>query len=137
SCATTSRRYCCKYVIGRGYQAMTSDRKSSPLPPSCPRLSAAEKGATRMQSSRLPLSAIAVNLTCALMWALALPAPAAAQLLSHKDLTASIAMTIVQTAIETCKANGCAVSATVVGRNGANIVQVRGHNSALHTVENR
>ena len=47
----------------------------------------------------------------------ALAAPAAAQLLSHKDLSASIAITIVQTAIETCKANGYNVSSTVVGRN--------------------
>src|ERR1700731_3710817 len=66
----------------------------------------------------------------------ALAAPADAQLLSHKDLTASIAMTIVQTAIETCKANGYAVSATVVGRNGEIIVQVRGDNMGPHTIEN-
>ena len=37
---------------------------------------------------------------------------AGAQLLSHKDLSASIAITIAQTTIETCKANGYAVSAT-------------------------
>ncbi|TMJ51434.1 MAG: heme-binding protein [Alphaproteobacteria bacterium] len=89
-----------------------------------------------MQSSRLRLSAIAVTPTCALMCALVLPAPAAAQLLDHKDLTASIAMTIVQTAIETCKGNGYAVSATVVGRNGEIIVQVRGDNTGPHTIEN-
>src|SRR5437764_12011016 len=90
-----------QYVIGRGYQVLTPDRKSSPLPPSCPRLSAAEKGATRMQSSRLRLSAT-VTSTCALICTLALPAPAAAQLLDHKDFTASIAMTSVQPAIEPC-----------------------------------
>jgi uncharacterized protein GlcG (DUF336 family) len=45
------------------------------------------------------------------------PAPGVARL-EHKDLTASIALTIVQTTIETCRANGYAVSATVVGRNG-------------------
>ena len=89
-----------------------------------------------MQSSRLRLSATAVTSTCALICTLALPAPAAAQLLDHKDFTASIAMTIVQTAIETCKANGYAVSATVVGRNGEIIVQVRGGNTAPHTIEN-
>ena len=49
---------------------------------------------------------------------------------------ASIAITIAQTAIETCKANGYAVSATVVGRNGEIIVQVRGDNTPPHTVEN-
>jgi uncharacterized protein GlcG (DUF336 family) len=63
-------------------------------------------------------------------------APAKAQLLEHKDLTAAIAMTIAQTAIETCKANGYAVSATVVGRDGEIIVQVRGDNTPPHTMEN-
>jgi uncharacterized protein GlcG (DUF336 family) len=36
----------------------------------------------------------------------------------------------------TCKANGYAVSATVVGRNGEIIVQVRGDNTGPHTLEN-
>ena len=83
-----------------------------------------------MQSSGLCRTAIALASTCALA------APASAELMSHKDLTASVAMTIVQTAIETCKANGYAVSATVVGRNGEIIVQVRGDNTGPHTFEN-
>lgn len=66
----------------------------------------------------------------------ALAAPASAQLLSHKDLTASIAFTIAQTAIATCKANGYAVSVTVVGRNGEVILQVRGDDTGPHTFEN-
>jgi uncharacterized protein GlcG (DUF336 family) len=66
----------------------------------------------------------------------AVTTPAPAQLLEHKDLTAAIAITIAQTAIETCKAQGYAVSATVVGRNGEIIVQVRGDNSSPHTLEN-
>src|SRR3982074_3012379 len=61
---------------------------------------------------------------------------AGAQLLNPKDLSPSLAMTIAQTAIETCKANGYAVSATVVGRNGEIIVQVRGDNTGPHTIEN-
>ena len=65
-----------------------------------------------------------------------LASPASAQLLVHKDLTASVAITIAQTAIETCKASGYAVSATVVGRNGEVIVQVRGDNSGPHAFEN-
>src|SRR6202049_4937238 len=85
-----------------------------------------------MQAFGLRHAAIALASTCAC----ALAAPADAQLLSHKDLSASIAMTIVQTAIETCKANGYAVSATVVGRNGEIIAQVRGDNSSPHTFEN-
>jgi uncharacterized protein GlcG (DUF336 family) len=96
-------------------------------------MSAAEKvGATRMQSSKLHLCAIAAVSA----GAVAVAAPSHAQLLSHKDLTASIAITIVQTAIETCKANGYAVSATVVGRNGEIIAQVRGDNTPPHTIEN-
>jgi uncharacterized protein GlcG (DUF336 family) len=59
-----------------------------------------------------------------------------AQLLSHKDLTATIAMTMAQTAIVTCKDNGYAISVSVVGRSGELLVQVRGDNTGPHTVEN-
>lgn len=83
-------------------------------------------------SETVKLASIAIASTCAF----ALTAPAGAQLLSHKDLTASIAVTIAQTAIETCKTNGYAVSATVVGRNGEIIAQVRGDNANPHTMEN-
>jgi uncharacterized protein GlcG (DUF336 family) len=85
-----------------------------------------------MKPSGLRHTAIALAST----FACALAAPASAELLSHKDLTASIAITIAQTAIETCKANGYSVSATVVGRNGEVIVQVRGDDTGPHTVEN-
>jgi uncharacterized protein GlcG (DUF336 family) len=84
-----------------------------------------------MPSSAFRIAAVTVAAACA-----ASVAPARAQLLEHKDLTASIAVTIAQTAIETCKANGYAVSATVVGRNGEVIVQVRGDNTPPHTMEN-
>jgi uncharacterized protein GlcG (DUF336 family) len=66
----------------------------------------------------------------------ALSTSANAQLLSHKDLTSSIAMTIASTAIDTCKANGYSVSVTVLGRGGEVILQVRGDNTGPHTVEN-
>src|SRR5258708_18529668 len=85
-----------------------------------------------MQPSGLRRAVIALASTCAC----ALAAPASAKLLSHKDLTASIAITIAQTAIETCKANGYAVSVTVVGRNGEVILQVRGDDTGPHTFEN-
>jgi uncharacterized protein GlcG (DUF336 family) len=68
--------------------------------------------------------------------ALALAAPASAQLLSRKDLSAEIAVTIAQTAIATCKTNGYAVSATILGRNGEPVVQIRGDNTGPHTMEN-
>jgi uncharacterized protein GlcG (DUF336 family) len=73
---------------------------------------------------------------CCSALALILAIPASAQLLSRKDLSASMASTIAQTTIETCKANGFAVSVTVVGRNGEILVQVRGDNTGPHTVEN-
>ena len=62
--------------------------------------------------------------------------PASAELLAHKDLSAAMAITIAQTAIEVCKTNGYSVSATVVGRNGEILVQVRGDTTGPHTVEN-
>src|SRR5580692_4161297 len=85
-----------------------------------------------MPLSGLRCAAIALASACAC----ALSAPASAQLLSHKDISAAMAITIAETAIETCKTNGYAVSATIVGRNGEIIVQVRGDNTGPHTVEN-
>ena len=73
---------------------------------------------------------------CALLIGCVSSASASAQLLSHKDLTAAMAITIAQTAIEVCKTNGYSVSATVVGRNGEILVQVRGDNTGPHTIEN-
>ena len=68
--------------------------------------------------------------------ACALAVPASAQLLAHKDLSANTAITMAQTAIATCTANGYRVSATVVGRNGEVIVQIRGDGTGPHTMEN-
>ena len=82
--------------------------------------------------SRLRFAFVAVLSTSAIAPA----APASAQLLSHKDISSSIALTIIQTTIETCKANGYGVSVTVVGRNGEIIAQVRGDNTGPHTIEN-
>ena len=72
----------------------------------------------------------AVGLACALA------TPASAQLLARKDLSANMALTIAQTAIATCTANGYRVSVTVVGRNGEILVQVRGDGTGPHTMEN-
>ena len=68
--------------------------------------------------------------------ACALAAPASAQLLARKDLSANMALTIAQTAIATCTAQGYRVSATIVGRNGEVLVQVRGDGTGPHTIEN-
>jgi uncharacterized protein GlcG (DUF336 family) len=115
-------------------QVLTVERECHMLRRRRPHTRCGEKkqGATRMHVSGPRLSAIAVASAIGFAGA----SPAGAQLLEHKDLSASIALTIVQTAIETCKANGYAVSATVVGRNGEIIAQARGDNTAPHTIEN-
>jgi uncharacterized protein GlcG (DUF336 family) len=78
------------------------------------------------------LAAIALGALCTG----ALVAPADAQLLQHKDLTASIAMAIAETTQAACKANGYSVSVTVVGRSGEVILQLRGDDANPHTMEN-
>ena len=67
---------------------------------------------------------------------LAFATGAQAQLLTHKDLSLATALTIATTAAETCKAQGYAVSVTVIGRNTEVIVQLRGDNAPPHTMEN-
>src|SRR5215469_10465522 len=62
--------------------------------------------------------------------------PASAQLLAHKDLSLATALTIATTAIETCKGQGYKVSATILGREGQVIAQLRGDDTGPHTVEN-
>jgi uncharacterized protein GlcG (DUF336 family) len=59
-----------------------------------------------------------------------------AQLVTHKDLSLAMATTIALTAIETCKANGYAVSAHVLGREGQVIVALRNENAGIATFEN-
>jgi uncharacterized protein GlcG (DUF336 family) len=68
--------------------------------------------------------------------AIALGSPAQAQLITHKDLSAAMALTIAQTALTTCTASGYHVSVSVLGRNAEVIVQVRGDGASPHTVEN-
>ena len=59
-----------------------------------------------------------------------------AQLVTNKDLSLPMALTIAQTAIDTCKSQGYAVSAHVLGRNGEILVSLRGDETAPHTMEN-
>jgi uncharacterized protein GlcG (DUF336 family) len=66
----------------------------------------------------------------------AIAAPASADLLTRKDLSMDTALTIATTAIATCNGQGYRVSATVVGRNGEVLVQLRGDNTGPHTMEN-
>jgi uncharacterized protein GlcG (DUF336 family) len=66
----------------------------------------------------------------------ALAAPASAQLLNQKALSAAMALTIAQTALETCTKQGYHVSVHVLGRDGEVIVAVRGDDAPPHTMEN-
>lgn len=63
-------------------------------------------------------------------------APAGAQLVTHKDLSVTTAVTIAQTAIQTCKTQGYNVSAHVIGRSGEVLVAMRGDDTGPHTLEN-
>ena len=58
------------------------------------------------------------------------------QLLTHRDLSYSMAKTIAETAIDSCAAKGYAVSAVVVDRAGDVIVAMRADNAGPHTMEN-
>ena len=69
-------------------------------------------------------------------FACVLASSANAQVLSNKDVSAALAVTIAQTAMETCKSQGYRTSATVVGRLGEVIVQIRGDGTGPHTMEN-
>jgi uncharacterized protein GlcG (DUF336 family) len=65
-----------------------------------------------------------------------LAVPASAQLLNQKALSAAMALTIAQTALETCTKQGYHVSVHVLGRDGEVLVAVRGDNAPPHTMEN-
>jgi uncharacterized protein GlcG (DUF336 family) len=68
--------------------------------------------------------------------ACAIASAAGAQLLSEKSLSATMAMVIAQTALETCTKQGYHVSVHVLGRNGEILVAVRGDDAPPHTMEN-
>ncbi len=68
--------------------------------------------------------------------ALAIAAPAGAQLLDHKDLSLATALTIATSAADSCKSQGYRVSVAVLGRNGEIVVQLRGDDASPHTIEN-
>jgi uncharacterized protein GlcG (DUF336 family) len=69
-------------------------------------------------------------------FACALASPASAQLLNEKSLSVAVAMTIAQTALDTCTKQGYHVSVHVLGRNGEVLVAVRGDGAPPHTMEN-
>src|SRR5712671_4138548 len=59
-----------------------------------------------------------------------------AQLITTQQLSLPIAVTIAQTAIETCKQQGYNVSVHVIGNMGEILVALRGDNTGPHTMEN-
>jgi uncharacterized protein GlcG (DUF336 family) len=65
-----------------------------------------------------------------------LASSAYAQLLTHRDLSYSIAKAIAETAVASCEAKGYGVSAVVVDRAGEVIVALHGDNASPHTMEN-
>ena len=65
-----------------------------------------------------------------------LAAPAAAQLIDHKDLSLAMALTIATAASDACKAEGYKVSVAVVGREAQLLVQLRGDGAPPHSMEN-
>ena len=62
--------------------------------------------------------------------------PAGAALIMHRDLPLSVAKTLAEATVAACAAKTYAVSAVVVDRDGETIVEMRGDNSAPHTMEN-
>jgi uncharacterized protein GlcG (DUF336 family) len=59
-----------------------------------------------------------------------------AQLLTHKDISLAMAVTMARTAIETCKGQGYNVSVNVLGRNGEVILGLRNELAGAATMEN-
>jgi len=72
----------------------------------------------------------------ALALAASVTSTANAQLVTTKQLSLPMAVTIATTAIETCKAQGYAVSVHVIGNMGEVLVAMRGDNTGPHTMEN-
>jgi uncharacterized protein GlcG (DUF336 family) len=59
-----------------------------------------------------------------------------AQLVTTKQLSLPMAVTVAQTAIQTCKQQGYNVSVHVIGNMGEILVAMRGDNTGPHTMEN-
>jgi uncharacterized protein GlcG (DUF336 family) len=67
---------------------------------------------------------------------LAAALPVQAQLIEQKSLSMPMALSIAETAAETCQAQGYHVSVHVLGREGQVLVALRGDGSSPHTFEN-
>jgi len=76
---------------------------------------------------RAPLSAIVLVL---------LALPARAQLITHRDLSYPMALSIASSALDACKARGYPVSVVVVDRGGDTMVALKADGAGPHTMEN-
>jgi uncharacterized protein GlcG (DUF336 family) len=83
-----------------------------------------------MNSPKVLASALALTALAAAA------APASAELLTQKALSTSIALSIAQTAYDSCVQQGYHVSVTVVGLEGQPLVSLRGDGTSPHTIEN-
>ncbi len=72
----------------------------------------------------------------AISFACAITSSANAELLNEKSLSTAVALTIAQTAYDSCVQQGYHVSVHVVGREGQVLVAIRGDGSSPHTLEN-
>jgi uncharacterized protein GlcG (DUF336 family) len=79
----------------------------------------------------LPKSLATVSVSLAV-----LSTPVQAELSTQKVLSTPIALTIAQTAYETCTQQGHKVSVTVVGLEGQVLAALRGDGASPHTLEN-
>jgi len=57
-------------------------------------------------------------------------------LITERSISTDAALTVAQTALAHCRANGYRVSVTVLGRQGRHIVQLSDDSASPHTVEN-
>jgi uncharacterized protein GlcG (DUF336 family) len=87
-------------------------------------------------SSRLTGRSFRAISTAVVLSAGLLTGSARADLLVHHDLPYAVALTIARTTVESCSANGYAVSAVVVNRAGETVIAIRGDNASPHTMEN-
>ncbi len=62
--------------------------------------------------------------------------PAQAQLVTHRDLSYSMALTMASGALDACKARGYPVAVVVVDRGGETMVALKGDGAGPHTMEN-
>ncbi len=80
-----------------------------------------------------PLPAVAATLAAA---GVLIGTAAKGELLTLKAISAPIALSIAQTAYDSCLQQGYHVSVTVVGLEGQPLVALRGDNTSPHTIEN-